>query len=103
MNVNSNADDVVPATGGRIFPPLGDYPSASETLQRWKTASGCRADRRTTSRLLLTNNAEAHIEENFNCTRGNKVIGVTLLGQNHAPRFVSNWFAELLTIANVHR
>lgn len=103
VHVNSNADNVVPAVGGRVLPALRDYPSAIEVVHRWKTASGCRAYRQTTSHSLLHTGDAASVDENFNCTRSNKVIGITLLNQNHAPSFASDWFSQLLTLANVQR
>lgn len=100
MNVHSTNDQVVPPAGGRVLPSLRDYPSATEVTNRWKTASGCTANRHTLSSALLTNNV-VNIDEHFNCSRGNKVFDMALNGQTHGPSLSQRWLSELFRIADL--
>ena len=100
MNVHSTNDQVVPPAGGRVLPPLRDYPSATEVTDRWKTASGCTANRHTLSSALLTNNV-VNIDEHFNCSRGNKVFNMALNGQTHGPSLSQRWLSEFFRIADL--
>ena len=101
INIHATRDLVVPAAGGHVhvFPYMEAFPSVVEATRRWSVASGCGAEQVTYLQTPFLSSGSTRVRQHLNCTRGNKVAQWDLVGEAHAPSFVSNWLNTILNWA----
>jgi polyhydroxybutyrate depolymerase len=94
LQVQGDADAVVPYAGGTLFPGGAMYPGSRETIGDWAAKDGCTGSLAATGQTLDLDTgipgAETTVEAFSGCPAGTAAELWTIKGGSHVPAFPTN-------------